>query len=325
MKGFTKGCLITGLILLLVGLTIGVAASLAGGGREVYKMARNGELSWGDDHDFGILNIEDRYEEEFVIEDQVQVLEEEFDDFPWDLPYEVFSGNTDKKKIAGSSVSRLKLLIGGGRIYVEESEDENIYIEAEAVSEFSSCESNGTLYMKAKSTGKYKYDDMKLWLYLPKNVVYEEIDMELGAGIGEMADLQAVSMDISMGAGQLKAANIICTRLEAEVGAGEMVLTDCQVAEEAEFSIGAGILKASGAFLGDVDVECAVGTAELKVKGQYEDFNYEVECSMGTVKIGGGTFGGLSSERTVDNNAPKDMKLECAMGGIHVKFSENES
>jgi len=86
--------------------------------------------------------------------------------------------------------------------------------------------------------------------------------------------------------------------------------------------VGMGSLEASGDIRSNANLECAMGSIDLKLAGKETDFNYNFEGAMGSVTVGKSEYSGIAQERSVDNDAAKDLELECSMGSITVKFTE---
>ena len=116
-------------------------------------------------------------------------------------------------------------------------------------------------------------------------------------------DIKVQELDVSIGAGRIDITGMEAGELNAEVGMGELL--------------------ADGAVSGNVDVECAMGNVEIGLAGSENDFNYYLEGSMGSIQVGDSGYisGGFSQKRTIDNNASKEMEIECAMGNITIWFT----
>ena len=63
-----------------------------------------------------------------------------------------------------------------------------------------------------------------------------------------------------------------------------------------------------------------MGELKLTLVGTQTDFNYDLSCGMGELKVGDDSYNGLAQEKQINNNAAKNMELECAMGSIVVEF-----
>lgn len=289
MKKFIKITLVIALICIVAGLIISVAGSVSGGGTDVFEMARNGELNWSiDDLGFGEWGKEER----LYHLDDVEV----FDD-----NVEILSGDIEKCQIDGTeAVTKLDITVGGGVLQVSDSGDDNFYLEAENAEKLQVYTEGNELKVKAIKTKEYQ-DDMEIRLYVPGSVPFEDVSVELGAG-------------------QINIADITCKNLEAEVGAGELVVNNTEVTLDADFSVGAGHIQAQVSVLGNLEAECSMGGAEFVLKGQETDFNYEIECAAGQVRVGSEAFQALATEKDIDNGASKNISLNCALGAIEVEF-----
>ena len=67
---------------------------------------------------------------------------------------------------------------------------------------------------------------------------------------------------------------------------------------------------------------CSIGVAELALDGREDDFKYEISCAMGSITVGGNSYGALADNTRINNRASADCELECSMGEIVLSFSE---
>lgn len=108
------------------------------------------------------------------------------------------------------------------------------------------------------------------------------------------------SVEISVGAGRIEVEQLKTIGLEMEVGAGEIIINDCAVK--------------------DCDISVGMGNAEIYLDDDAEDYNYEIECGAGNVQIGNESFGGLATERSINNHADASIDIECGMGNVTIGF-----
>ena len=71
----------------------------------------------------------------------------------------------------------------------------------------------------------------------------------------------------------------------------------------------------------EVDIDCGAGSVTLNLEGKVEDYNYELECGIGSIDIGGSSYSGLSSSHSVDNGAARIISADCGMGAISLRFA----
>ncbi|MFQ8980388.1 MAG: hypothetical protein ACLR6I_07435 [Waltera sp.] len=53
-----------------------------------------------------------------------------------------------------------------------------------------------------------------------------------------------------------------------------------------------------------------MGELKLTLAGTQTDFDYDLSCGMGELKVGDDSYNGLAQEKQINNNASKNMELE---------------
>lgn len=324
MKKFIKFCLITAVILILVGLILGVASATAGGGRDVVRMALNGELTFNSDDIWGIpFGFEDTFDMDFddAIDFENGTPIYDLDDVEvFDGSKEILSGDISRMELAVGTIEDFEISLGGGEFYLKNSEDGKYYLEAENAEKLQVYAQGETLHLKALRT-KTGDMGMNMTLYIPADVSFNEMKLELGAGTFEAKiPLALENFEGEVGAGQMIVEELSCNDFDVNVGAGEFLGKNLTVNTEAELKVGAGHIGFSGDVKGELDVKCSLGGVQLTLAGSEDDFNYEIDCAAGSVIIDASEYAGFASERSVDNGASKEMNLECAMGSVEVFF-----
>lgn len=326
MKGFMKGCAITALILLVVGLALGVATSTVRGRttiEEVVEKVTGGRvrLNLGSGGAWGFTLGDDWFQDSDDVNYEID------DQLGFDSYHEVQKGDVEKYRLEGS-VENLDVRVGGCAFQVKDSEDDSFYIETKNTKKFQAYIEDGTLHIISTTGSVNNWNelrDVSISLYVPAGYSYRRAELEMGAGSLIYPMLQADSASLSAGAGRIELQDAKVKSLEIEVGAGQAEVTDMQVTE-LDVKVGMGEFVGDGAIDGDVTMECSMGNLELCVKGRQEDFNYEIDGAMGNISLdgasGGQEFGGFSNERSIDNGAGKEMDISCAMGNITVSFRD---
>ncbi len=342
MKKFTKGCLFTALILLVTGCIFCSVFGFLGGFQQLdQKGKRMYELGFGDlkfgytgnGFGFGAWN-EDEWDAEWdaAMED-LQILE-----------------NAEKKvqtECTASEIEEIQIAIGGNALVLEESEDEHIWIKNSSTEKMVKYGmENGCFELRTRkkmnifSIEAGEAEKEKIYLYLPKGMqlqaVHVELEggnisihelaaddmiLEIGAGNLTIDSLNAQELELSIGAGkadieQLKAQNAVM-----EIGAGNLKMKDFS-AENITMDVGMGNLDADGSIGESADIQCGMGNVTLNLEGSEKDYNYNVECSMGNVKVGETKLSSVAAERYVDNGSQRFLDVECAMGNATIRFAD---
>lgn len=303
MKKFAKGCLIAALSMLGIGIIIlAVCAFIRGTTPYEKNNISLSELIKGNliiSHN-GETNI----------------------DFSNNHP--TYSGNHEDFQVASASdVVNLNLEIAGGGCTISESSDEYFHIYSENTQEFQYYIENQTLYLKGFEQIPFDIqpDDYNyIYLEIPKDFVFQNIELELGAGIIEAASLCA-SEDINMkiGAGEFIADSLSTDMFTAEIGAGNAEIENASV-KDSDIQVGLGNLTYSGLISRNLTAECGMGNMELFLNDAYENHNYELECVMGNVTLNQKNFSAVAYTDTIQHDADSTYFLECSMGNMTILF-----
>lgn len=304
MKNFTKIFLVIALVLILIGGTICVIGAVNGGFQVAREFGREKNL-WKDIEYPNVV-----FEVNGVTQDWNENAKE---------TGRVAAEDYTDTGVPKSDVSDLKIEIGGAALYLLESEDDHFGIKQEGVGKYWCYESHGTLNVSGNRKTTVRAEEEKVYLYIPKGMKWDNIEISVGGGVIEAGELTAEEVDLEAGAGVITIEGLSCQQIKADIGAGKATLKGIE-AEKMELMVGVGHAYAEGDITKDIQIECGMGAIELALAGGEADYNYDVDCTAGNVMVGDRSFSVLTDERKIDNDANAECRLECAMGSIQVKF-----
>lgn len=129
-------------------------------------------------------------------------------------------------------------------------------------------------------------------------------------------------IDVSVGAGTLVVDGLCTKEMDVEIGAGEAVITN-MTAENMGVICGAGEAQITGDISGKSKIECGIGTVIYQASGKESDYNYELNCGVGSLKAGGITFEGVIKGQKITNpGAERKIEVDCGVGDVSVMFME---
>lgn len=199
-----------------------------------------------------------------------------------------FSGKTKNFSEAYTDIDTVKLETGAASCRILPSDDGTWKVAGEDVpSDFEVKAGGGTLKISGNThrfLGFGGSGGAGIEIYIPKDAKLKDMDMDIGAG------------KVAMENGSL----ISCEKLTLDVGAGSCTLN----------------LDLSK----DADVECGVGEIVLNLQGKESDFDYAVECGIGSVQIGDTEYSGLGTDKTISNRSKKKIDAQCGVGSIAIDF-----
>lgn len=324
MKRFFKFCGTLVLILVLIGIAFVGVSYFTTGPESITKMVSDFtdgkvNLSWsgvnvnlsGMDIDLGkVLENNSRY----AIGDQNM----------FDKDYTIWEKSVAKTQIDGAtdeSITNLNMELGGCEFVLEASEDDCFYFEYDGTGKSQAYEKDGKLYVKVLNTVAWTVNSNSgtVILYVPNEIALGTVEVSLGAGEMELDGLKAEKLVFELGAGQVHATGLQADHMVVSLGAGDIKLAKATL-KDVEAEVGAGNFEIEGAVSGNISAQCAMGNITLKLDGNENDFNYEIECMTGNITIGKHEYSGLAQEQSINNNASKSIDLECAMGNVEVSF-----
>lgn len=344
MKKFTKGSLITALVLFILGCLICTVCGLLGGFRQIASGALNGVAGIP----FGFYRYADGdYRFGFWKDDW------EREDAFWEKEnWQKADANGTKQKLAvtADTLRSLEIVLSDCNFTIEESADEHVWLSVKG-------DTNKTYYRIEKDTlnkdtlfienaGFHRDGNWRngpndtISLYLPKNCAMDYVSVEMGAGYMESVPLKADIMEVNVGAGvceakgfeaktinllvgagQIETAGLKADTAILEIGVGEIIVQGMDVKELMEVELGMGNAEIAGNVTGQLDAECSLGNLSIHLAGSEDDYGFEVDCDMGDVKIGSHHYSSLSSSKSWNKDSKNQMEIDCDMGNITITFA----
>lgn len=323
MKKFMKGCAITALILILLGLILGVSGSLWNGSTHVSPGEILSAVTLGRISEEKVDDWSDGVTEQ-IRENMGDVHYDLEDNVDYDSDYEVRSGKIELYVLGDDSqgITDLQVQAGGCVMKIQVSEDNCFRVEADGMRKFQGYVEGGT--MEIRGTSKVSSNSEgnlggSICLYVPEGYHFENTSLDLGAGSLSVEELQTGALEANVGAGKMTFEKLDADQAELDCGAGQMTVEELS-SRVAEVSVGMGSVRLTGDVTERLDGECSMGELKLTLAGAQTDFNYDLSCGMGELKVGDDSYNGLAQEKQINNNASKNMELECAMGSVVVEF-----
>ena len=180
----------------------------------------------------------------------------------------------------------LDVEFGYGVLEITYGDVDQIQIKQEDVEQYQCYIEEETLHSEGNlktNIGIGKHDG-KIVIVIPIDMIFQEVDFQIGAGQADVSGLKANQVDIEVGAGKMNITNLDVKELNVETGAGKLY-------------------------------------AELV--GKQTDYSYNLECGIGQLKIGDSTYTGLGTEQKISNpGAERFADIECGVGEIEIEFQK---
>lgn len=156
-------------------------------------------------------------------------------------------------------------------------------------SRFTCKKSGKTLKIDSSKSGfrffNFGGDNAVLELYIPKTQCADKI--KINAGVGSVGTVDGI---------------LVCDELDLDCGVGECVIR-------------ADIRKKG-------EIEGGVGSISLTLVGEEQDYNYDIDCGVGSIDIEDNHYSELGNKKKIDNGADRDLEIDCGVGSVEIYFEE---
>ena len=285
MKKFTKIALISALVCLVLGLGVFIGGLALGGTWQGLKESiDHGDYSiGGSDGTYGIYMTE-KSEDSSSSNQESSVLQEK-------------ASNAS----VYSNVQKIEIDMQSGGLYFEPTNDKELRVSVNGKDgKETTVRQNGD---ELEIYNDFRNHKGNVRIYYPEDMNFREISISMGGGdVAVKGSIKADEFDAELGAGVFHAEEIEATESSWEVGAGEIVL---------------GRIESR-----DMDFDCGTGSIEAKIAGNQQDFNYDLECGIGSVKIGNEEYGGVAFDKTINNGQNREIEISCGIGEIQLSFEQ---
>ncbi len=232
------------------------------------------------------------------------------------------------------AIKDLEIRVTVASVEVRSSEDALIRVEAENLQDMDyTCQvRNQKLVVIYGLEGRkhlvnFNLKEAEIILYLPQGKTFEHIELEIGAGSINMKDVPVLckDMEAEIGAGKWRVAYLkVSERLDLQIGAGEVKMKSATVGT-LNLECGVGSYMYKGCVTKDIKVDCGVGNCKFELENKESDFNYDVFCALGNVKINKSSIRCMGSKKIYsDRKAKGTATLKCGLGNIELDTNEKE-
>ena len=179
-------------------------------------------------------------------------------------------------------------------------------------------EKNGVLKIEDEPKSNSNYSNAILTLYVPNDVVFNDVDIENGSAKMTVDTLSANSIELKLGAGDVRFESLNASAdVDIEGGAGRITIVSGTL-NDLSLEMGMGELNLTAAVLGESDLKFGVGESNVTLIGSKDDYKVDIEKGIGNITVDGKTvtdFGG-------SGNGQNHIEIEGGVGTINLKFQE---
>lgn len=151
---------------------------------------------------------------------------------------------------------------------------------------------------------------------IPRDTHLKKLELEVGAGRGELSQIKTDELTIKQGAGEIVADQLQVNSGKLSGGAGAVHFSNVQLND---FGIkgGVGLINIQGLITGDIEVDCGVGQTSLDINASVEDYYITADQGLGPITINGQ---GISESGFGSKSAPHRIDINGGVGPVTMSF-----
>lgn len=180
--------------------------------------------------------------------------------------------------------ANLDVELGAGKVEIGYADVEKVEVEQEKTKGFRCYVEDSTLHVEGGKKFGVNNNNAKIVIRIPRTYTFAEFELEVDAGKATVDGIVANEASIDVDAGKAEIKKLDAKKVNTSVDAGEL---------------------------------------SLEVVGKKENYSYNLECDVGTIRIGEESYTGLGTEKKINNpNAERFLEADCDVGNVHVNFTE---
>lgn len=155
-----------------------------------------------------------------------------------------------------------------------------------------------------------------LKLTVPENYPFDEVEIDAGAGKVNITYLLAEELELNLGAGKVDIKNVTTTDdTKINGGAGSINIKE-SLFKNLKLNLGVGTLKFASKVEGDSDIECGVGSSDIKLYGRKEDYKIKISTGVGEIIIDGQKV----KESSTCGTGKNKIDISGGLGNLNIGF-----
>ncbi|MBU4540235.1 MAG: DUF4097 domain-containing protein [Firmicutes bacterium] len=156
----------------------------------------------------------------------------------------------------------------------------------------------------------------ELVVTIPKDTHLKKLELEIGAGRGQLSQLSTDELTIKQGAGEIVADQLEARSGKLSGGAGAVHFTDVKL-NDFKINGGVGLISIAGIVTGELEIDCGVGQTDLDINGNLDDYFITADQGLGPITINGQS---ISETGTGSSSAPHRIDIDGGVGPVKIRF-----
>lgn len=230
-----------------------------------------------------------------------------------ELTNTINSSDRITKDFESSKIENIKIELAYSILTINEGDSLKIETNSNKIE---SKQNGNSLKIKEREPNIFETsEERKIIITLPKDITFNNIEIETGAGEIQIEKLTAKNLNLEIGAGKVTIQDLqITQKAKIEGGAGKVEINAGKMAN-LDLDMGVGSFKLASELSGNNKINAGIGKLELNLTDGIDDYTIRAEKGVGSIKIG---------EKEISSNAEygtgkTKIKIDGGIGSIEVK------
>lgn len=178
------------------------------------------------------------------------------------------------------------------------------------------CKQNSNqLIIKEKHKWFSTKNDNDLIIYIPKEMMFETVEIDTGAGNVTIEKLETKKISFDIGAGEVKMKHLNVTE-EAKIdsGAGKVEILSSSI-KNLDLDVGVGKFILNAKLSGKNDIDAGVGELDINLTDGIENYTIRANKGIGSISLAGKEV----SENIKYGEGDTYIEIEGGIGAIDIK------
>lgn len=155
-------------------------------------------------------------------------------------------------------------------------------------------------------------------LNVPENFIFDDVELETGAGHVKIDTLAADVLDITFGAGEAEIESLTAnSRAQIDGGVGEITIKD-GLLRNLDLDMGVGELTLTSRLEGESDLDYGVGETNLTLLGSPDEYKIKLDKGIGEAKLQGEDM----NDDSVYGGGTNRIEIDGGIGELKIEFEE---
>lgn len=234
------------------------------------------------------------------------------------------------------NIQELELELSLCSLNIDRHDKDFIAVEADNVQNYFRCRQEGdTLSLKDdrphSARQNSRKNELRLTLYLPDQI-FREVSVEMEVGEILLDALAADEVEITNGVGNITIGTLKGADLSVHTGVGEFLADRIQADREADIRVDTGNITLAQFDGNSLELECAIGNAEVTAAGSELDYNYTLDAALGSISINSRQQNNYGHDHDshddwehhldIHHGADRRISINCSLGNATLNFME---